>query len=64
MLQQRFDVVLCSVTGDNGALCGGGIIPDDGDVDVKTAFCRWLVPRVSSSSRSHTSNYDDGQQQW
>ncbi len=50
MLQQRFDVVLCSVTGDNGALCGGGIIPDDGDDDVKSAFCRWLVPRVSSSS--------------
>ncbi len=50
MLQQRFDVVLCSVTGDNGALCGGGIIPDDGDVDVKTVFGRWLVPRVSSSS--------------
>ena len=50
MLQQRFDVVLCSVTGDNGALCGGGIIPDDGDVEVNTAFGRWLVPRVSSSS--------------
>ncbi len=50
MLQQRSDVVLCSVTGDNFAIRGCGLNPDDGDDDFKTVFCRWLVPRVSSSS--------------
>ena len=65
--------MLCSVTGDvhyDDAAFDGPDLDEDGlgcfgfcrEMNDSLHF-RWLVSRVSSSSRSHASHHDDGQQQ-